>query len=105
MTDTRYLYLLIISNFSCFLSPSRPAENGCKSTTFFHSDKIFFQKNFTTGTNNLLSNTIKSKKNYRLRQIRPKTLGFSALPFVNFAPFPAKNAKNKHKIKYLAETQ
>ncbi len=105
MTDTRYLYLLIISNFSCFLSASRPAENGCKSTTFFHSDKIFFQKNFPTGTNNLSSNTIKSKKNYRLRQIRPKTHGFSALSFVNFAPFPAKNAKSKHKIKHLAETQ
>ena len=41
--DTRYLYLLIISNFSCFLSSFPLAENGCKSTTFFHSGKIFFQ--------------------------------------------------------------
>ena len=38
-----YLYLLIISNFSCFLSSFPLAENGCKSTTFFHSGKIFFQ--------------------------------------------------------------
>ena len=40
---SRYLYLLIISNFSCFLSSFPLAENGCKSTTFFHSGKIFFQ--------------------------------------------------------------
>ena len=41
--DTRYLFLLI--RFKLLCPP--PAENGCKSTTFFQTDKIFFQKKTT----------------------------------------------------------
>ena len=37
--DTRYLYLLI-----CFNVLGFPVESGCKSTTFFQTAKIFFQK-------------------------------------------------------------
>ena len=37
--DTRYLFFSSVSNNCRF-----PVENGCKDTTFFHTDKIFFQK-------------------------------------------------------------
>ena len=42
-TNTRYLSLLIrFKSLSSPLMPARPAENGCKSTTFFQTGKIFF---------------------------------------------------------------
>ena len=42
-TDTRYLFLLIRFKFLLSsLPPCRLAENGCKSTTFFQTGKIFF---------------------------------------------------------------
>jgi len=49
--DTRYLYLLInfnVPSLSIYLSTSFSTsrffvESGCKSTTFFQTDKNFFQ--------------------------------------------------------------
>ena len=45
--DTRYLFLLI--RFKLLCPPL--AENGCKSTTFFQTTKIFFQKTLSSSHN------------------------------------------------------
>jgi hypothetical protein len=39
-------------------------ESGCKDTTFFHTDKIFFQKKFHGVTSALCHSNIQNKKNY-----------------------------------------
>ena len=59
MYDTRYLYLLIIS-INCRFQ----VENGCKSTTFFRSGKIFFQKNRNSLLKVLSINGVGYEKNF-----------------------------------------
>jgi len=99
MPDTRYLYLLIISSFSCFLPSSPPAENGCKSTTIFQTDKIFFAKNFIFSATTLEISTNNMKKKYQTPLEAEFFLAMETPKIGKNRPFQDKKPEKSEKIK------
>ena len=83
-------FLSSVSNSSC-----SPAENGCKSTTFFNTDKIFFQKNHFPTLNYQAKQVLAYRKNFYIHRKTTRKTVFIVSKKQKKALFSAKTAKKR----------